>query len=195
MHILTKSKHLVKIAAVTGSVVGVLAVPTAAFAHGDTNGGQTQSQGQNQSQQNNNNRGPGGHSFAWWWQQRHQSCSQRQQQLNQAAASAKDKDTKQLNGLNIVYNGVQDYSTSVTIANYASLKTTTDADQTTATNAVNGITAPQLNCNSDANSQSQLDKDNSNTTNTTNNSIKAASDAINTYKHDVMNLFNAAINS
>ncbi|HVV25743.1 MAG TPA: hypothetical protein VHC21_01800 [Candidatus Saccharimonadales bacterium] len=204
MHILTKSKNLVRGAAITGSVIGVLAVPAAAFAHGGYNDGrvataasQTQSQSQSQQSQSQTNQTYQGHSWAWWWQQRHQTCDQRQQQLNQAAANAKSKDTKQLNGLNIVYTGTQDYITtgSITVANYDSLKATADADQTKATNAVNGITAPQLNCDSDANSQNQLDKDNSGATTTTNNSIKAASDALNTYKHDVLNLFNAAINS
>jgi|GEM_PF-6147932 len=201
MHILTKSKNFVRGAAITGSVVGVgvLAVPAAAFAHGGYNDGQravsTASQTQSQSQSQQNDKAYKGHSWAWWWQHRHQTCQQRQQQLNTTASNAKSKDTKQLNGLNIVYNGIQDYSTSVTIANYADLKATTDADQAKATAAISGITAPQLNCDNDANSQAQTDKDNGSATRALNKSIKAASDALNTYKHDVWNLFNAAINS
>jgi hypothetical protein len=199
MYILTKSKQLIKSAVVGGSVFALVAVPTAALAHGnagnDDNGRQSSRQASSQHDKNRNN----DRSNSWWQdkQHRHKTCEERQAALNQKATTYHDRYTKQLTGLNIVYSGLQTYAESgdVTVENYEALKAETNVSQANATTAVNAITAPQLNCEADSNSQSQSDSDNGNANSSLNASIKAAKDALSAYRHDVMQLFNAAINA
>lgn len=200
MHILTKSKQFIRSAVVGGSVFALVAVPSAALAHGNSgndNGRQWQSGRQASSQQDRNRHDD--RSNNWWHdkQNRHKTCEQRQDALNQKAASYKDRYTKQLNGLNIIYSGTQTYISSggVTVENYDALKAEADASQAKATDAVNAIEAPQLNCDDDSNSDARLNSDDNNKNNSFNGTVKAAKDALADYRHDVMKLFNAAIDA
>lgn len=199
MRILTKSKQFIKSAAIGGTMLALVAAPTTALAHGGFNNdnGRDRQSGRQASSQQDKNRG-----FDWnkWWrdkQDRHKTCEERQAALDQKAATYRDRYTKQLNGLNIIYSGTQTYidSGGVTVENYAALKAEADAGQANATSAVNAINAPQLNCEEDSNSQAQLDNDNNSSNGNLSNSVKAAKNALNDYRHDVMRLFNAAIDA
>ncbi len=200
MRVLTKSKRFIKSAVVGGSMFALVAAPTTALAHSSSNSdnGRSQSGRQTNNQQDrgqDKSKGPDGNK---WWrdkQDRHKTCDERQAAFNQKAATYKERYTKQLNGLNIVYSGTQTYidSGGVTVENYPTLKAEADASQANATNAVNAINAPQLDCEEDSNNQARLDSDNNNSNGNFSNSIKTAKDALHDYRQDVMKLFNAAI--
>lgn len=205
MQAFKRSKRILKSTAVTGTVAALTLTPTAAvFAHGgghdngsrDNKQASTAQQSQQDKQKNKGN-------FNDWFNRNKNrqklTCTQRQDILNQRAAAIKDKDTKKLNGLNIVYTGVQTYVSSggITVDNYDTMNTRVAADQTDATNAVNAIAAPQLNCD-DPNSAAAVSDDNKtfkHNDDSTNNSINEAQKALNTYRKDLNTLFEAVINS
>lgn len=199
MRILTKSKRFIKSAVVGGSMFALVAAPTTALAHGgyNNNNGRDRSSGRQVSSQQDRNKGSDWNN---WWrekQNRHKTCEERQTALNDKTTSYKERYTKQLNGLNIIYSGTQTYidSGGVVVENYAVLKAEADASQATATNAVNAISAPQLNCEEDSNSQARFDSDHNTSNGSLNNSVKTAKNALNDYRQDVMRLFNAAIDA
>jgi hypothetical protein len=198
MHILTKSKQRIKSIALGGSALVLLAVPSTALAHGGSNNGDN-GRHQSSNRQVSSAHDKKHHDNNWWRdkQNRHKTCDERQTALNQKATAAHDRYTKQLNGLNIVYSGIQTYVSSgeVTVENYEAMKAETDASQAAAAAAVGAIAAPQLNCEDDSNSDNQLNSDDDNKNNSFNGSVKAAKDALSEYRHDVMKLFDAAINS
>lgn len=178
----------------------LVAAPTTALAHSSSNNdnGRSQSGRQANNQQDRGQDMSKGFDGNKWWrdkQDRHKTCDELQTTLNQKAAIYKERYTKQLNGLNIVYSGTQTYidSGGVTVEDYATLKAEADASQANATNAVNAINAPQLDCEEDSNNQARLDSDNNNSNGNFSNSIKTAKDALHGYRQDVMKLFNAAI--
>ncbi|MFO0781765.1 MAG: hypothetical protein U0524_02630 [Candidatus Saccharimonadales bacterium] len=205
MKILNRSKKVIKSAVIGGSAAAVLVASPLAFAHGsngdrsgDNKGSYSRhasatSQQQKQKhdgdrQRNDNN---------WWWKQRHdrqKTCAEQQAAVSQRAASKADKSQKKLNGLNIVYSGTQTYATSgdVTVENYDTLNAKATASQTAATNAVGAITAPQLNCDDTSDATMQANKDALNDYYT---KERTADKAIGMYRHDVMVLFNAAVES
>lgn len=201
MQIFTKSKHIIKRTVLGGTALALILTPTAALAHSShDNGNRNQARGaaakQAQHNKNKNDRND------WWNRNKNRqklTCTERQDALNQRAADAKTKYTKKLNGLNIVYTGVQTYVSSgdVTVENYDALNAQVAADQTTATNAVNAIAAPQLNCDDQNSAAAMSDDDKTwhNRDNSTNDSINAARQAINVYRTDLNKLFEAVINS
>lgn len=214
MQVLTKSKQFIKGAAVTGSVAALLVAPGVAFAHGGGDNGdrgdrrdnnrssqQSRSQGSQTAQRNQDKQKSD--SRSWWeWkherdrQDRHKTCDERQAALNNRATEYKEKYTKRLNGLNIVYGGVQTYvEGGVTVENYDALNAEAAASQATATNAVGAIAAPQLNCDADDDDQAQMDNNSNGADATLNQQIKDAKNALGEYRHDVLVLFDAAINS
>lgn len=205
MKILNRSKKVIKSAVIGGSAAAVLVVSPLAFAHGSNGDRSGDNRGsysrhasatsQQQKQKHGNDDRQRNHN-AWWkkHQDRQKTCAEQQASVNQRATSKADKSKKKLNGLNIVYSGTQTYVSSgdVTVEDYGSLNANATASQTEATNAVGAVTAPQLNCD-----------DTSDTTMEANkaaladyyNKERAADKAIATYRHDVMALFNAAIES
>lgn len=192
MHILNKSKRIVTSTAVGVSAFAAVAAPGAAFAHGwSANGDDNSHSGARQAssvQNHDSNIHQAGN-------QQLLPCDQQQAALNQKAADAQARYQKQLTGLNIMLSGVQTYVSSgdVTVVNYDDMNTKATADQTNATNAVNAIKAPTLNCVEGTNSVKSSDVSNLN--NSFNDSIKAARQAIYTYRQDVNTLFEAVINS
>jgi hypothetical protein len=201
MHILTKSRQFIKTTAISASAAALLVAPGVAMAHGGSGGDDgsshqsaSHSQTHSQPQNKQSNKNANAARQARFFKARHQTCEERQTALNNRAAAFQTKYTKQLNGLNIVYSGTQTYAATVTIQDYDALKASADASQAGATNAVNAITAPQLNCDG-TEDQGQADNDNNSANSTLNQQIKAAKDAVSAYQHDVFKLFNAAINS
>lgn len=201
MHILNKSKRIITSTAVGVSAFAVVAAPGAAFAHGwssgsDNNRGNAKQASSNNMQdkhgqsspsnkQNNSNLLP---------------CDQQQQILNQRTANAQARYQKQLTGLNIMLSGIQTYVSSgdVSVDNYDSLNAKATASQAVATDAVNSIKAPVLNCvnNADQTSSNMVKLDEVANGNTgLQSSIKAARQALYGYRQDVNKLFEAVINS
>jgi hypothetical protein len=226
MKVLTKSKNLVRASIIGGSAAILLAAPSA-MAHGfNGNYSAGYQQGAHQgsvqtaayTQYGNHNVNVSSNSNFKW-----ESCTQKQQALDQIASKIKSQDQKRLNGLNIILSGVQNYVTGgVTVNNYAALNARSVSAQTTATNDVNAITAPQLNCSgtstlttttdntstsgssTSGSSTSGSSTTGSSTTTTSSNgsaiasfntSVQTANQALATYRHDVTDLFQAAINS
>ncbi|HVV66851.1 MAG TPA: hypothetical protein VHB72_02120 [Candidatus Saccharimonadales bacterium] len=192
MSISTNIKRFLSTAAVSVLGIGLIAAP-AAFAHGSTNNGSQHAQYAAQFSPGVDN-----HSNSWWsmWHKYNPgtptlSCSQQQQILNTEATNNASADKKKLTGLNIMLSGVQTYVSSgnVSVNNYDTLNATATNDQTTATTDVNAIAAPQLNCDNESpsdysNAQKQLSGE-----------INTAKKALGTYGHDMMNLFQAVVNS
>lgn len=192
-----RAKTTIKSTVLGGAAAAVLVSSPVALAHGynhnngdDSRNRTTTASRQSQSTSNRD-------SNYWNWRNRHhrdmqKSCAERQAQLNQQAATTKDRDTKKLNGLNIVLSGTQTYVTTggVAVENYDALNATATTSQTNATAAVNAIVAPTLNCDdenaSDTNRAAVVDFS---------NKLRTADQSLNTYRHDVFTLFNAAINS
>ncbi len=204
MNVFTKSKRIMKSAAVTGTTLALVITPTVALAHGgghddsnkDSSHRTAAAQQAQQKQKHNSRQGD--------WSNRNKNrqkltCDQRQEALNQKAADAKTKSLKRLTGLNIVLNGIQTYVSSgdVTVENYDAMNAQVTADQAAATNAVNAIAATQLNCadQNAAAANSDDDKTFHSHENSTNDSINAAKDALKTYRKDLNTLFEAVINS
>jgi len=201
MNVFTKWKRIMKSAAVTGTTLALVLTPTAALAHGggqdDSNSDSSRRTAVAQQKNKNDNRWSD-----WSNRNKHRqqlTCDERQAALNQKAADAKTKYEKRLTGLNIIYSGVQTYVSSggIVVENYDAMNATVTADQTAATNAVNAIAAPDLNCD-DQNAAAATSDDNKtfhDRDNSTNDSINAAREAVNTYRKDLNKLFEAVINS
>ena len=201
MQLLDKSKRIIKSTAVTSTVAALTLAPTAAFAHGGnqdngsrSSGNRTASSQQDKQKDNNRNNN-------WWNRNKDRqklTCSERQDALNKRAADAKAKYTQRLKGMSFMYSGIQTYvSGGITVPNYDAMNAQVAADQTNATNAVNAIAAPQLNCD-DQNSAAAMSDDNKTFHDhdiSTNDSINAAQQAVNTYRKSLNTLFEAAINS
>ncbi|HYH36049.1 MAG TPA: hypothetical protein VD706_00950 [Candidatus Saccharimonadales bacterium] len=207
MQLLDKSKRIIKSTTVTGTVAALTLAPVSAFAHGGS-GGDNGSRGNNNrgasSQQERQNKQRNNNDFNDWWSRNKNrqkaTCSERQTALNNKAAAVKEKYTKRLNGLTIIYTGVQAYVTSgdVTVpANYNEMNVRVSNDKAAAEAAVNAIAAPQLNCD-DQNNAAAMSDDNrtfKDRDNRTNDSINAAQKALNIYRKDLNTLFEAVINS
>ncbi|HVX24520.1 MAG TPA: hypothetical protein VG992_04240 [Candidatus Saccharimonadales bacterium] len=122
------------------------------------------------------------------------SCTQEQAKLNSQAAAIKTADQKRLRSQNILYGGVTNYvsSNNVTVANYDTMKSKVDSDRTTATNDVNNLSAPQLNCTDHTRQASQANR----------MAVQAyerteaqASRDLSSYRHDLAKLFYTVLNS
>lgn len=195
MQILNRTKRIIKSTVIGGSAAAVLVASPVAFAHGSSHSGDDD--------HNRSSRGSSHHVASAdhrrnddfkrkHHQQMQKTCAEQQAAANRQADSAKTRDTKKLNGLNIILSGTQSYATSgdVTVENYDTLNATATTSQTNATNAVNAIVAPTLNCDddsaADANKVALSDF---------NNQVKTADKSLATYRHDVFTLFNATIES
>ncbi|HVW23190.1 MAG TPA: hypothetical protein VHB51_01765 [Candidatus Saccharimonadales bacterium] len=122
-----------------------------------------------------------------------QNCDQKQTSLNSQAAAIKAADQKRLNGQNILYSGIQDYvsNSGVTVANYDTLNSQVAADQAAATNDINNLNAPQLDCSGDTSAAST----NHNALQSFEQAQKQTRQDLATYRHDLANLFSAVLNS
>jgi hypothetical protein len=196
MNIPTKLKRTLMVSGMSavGTIGIALAATPAAFAHSMPSNSQSahtaSSQSQQQNQQKNNGHDP---SWNWWhrgpWNK--PSCQQIQTAMNQKVSATVPVYKKQLTGLGIMLSGIQtsENNGDITINNYDALNATVTNDQATSTADVNAITAPQLDCN---NASGQ---DESNAQNQLNSSIQKAQKDMAAYRHDLMNLFQAAVNS
>ncbi len=207
MRMLTKSKKFIKSTVIGGSAAAVLVASPLALAHGGSDRGDGGGRGGDRSshsrqasvdkqQKRDSNKQRNDNSY-WWNKQREQrqkTCAEKQTALNDRAAKDTAKDGKKLNGLNIMLSGVQTYAASgdVTIENYEALNNAAIASQGTASASTAAVVAPQLNC-----------EDTSDETNEANDVAirdyyskeRAADKALATHRHDVMVLFQAAIES
>lgn len=181
----------------------MMLAPSAAFAYGGNNNDRGDRRNDNrqvaaQADANKQNRDDrrGGN---WWdWDRWHKTCEERQAYLNQKAADAQDKSQKKLNGVNIMLGGVETYvAGGVVVENYEALHNTATNDRTNATNAVNAIAAPDLNCGDDmAAATEATDKDRASwRDNNLNQTIHEADKSLKTYGKSVNKLFDAAVNS
>lgn len=218
MKVLTRSKRIINTAAVTGATLALVAAPTLTFAqngersggnrggndnrHGNTSqqrrGGDGSRNDFNANRHGDKNSARTAAYLAAMRENHKKTCSERQAWLNQNAADAKARSEKKLTGLNIMLSGVQTYVASgeVNVPNYDALNAAAVSSQTNATTAVNAIAAPQLNCDDEATVQNTLDSNKSQQYDKSmNQSIKAAKDALNIYRKDVHNLFEAALES
>ncbi len=198
MQLLKNPKKIIKSTVVSSAALALTLAPTAAFAHGSQggdNGGSNSSHNnaasQQQAQRNN---------WLNWNRNRQKlTCDQRQAALTNQANAVKAKDTQKLKGFAVILTGVQQtYSGGgVTVANYDTMNAQVTSDQGNATNAVNAITAPNLNCDdqnsaaavSDDSKTFKHDNDNMNST------ISTAQQSLSRYGKDLNNLFEAVINS
>lgn len=197
MQLFKQPKRIIKSTVASGTALALVLTPTAALAHGGGSSGNDSGKDNHQtamSQQNQRN-----DRFTRNKNRQKLTCSQRQDALNKQAADTKAKDQKRVTGLNIVLNGTQTYVTTgdVVVTNYDGMNAQVTADQTAAANAVNAINAPDLHCE-DQNSAAAVSDDNKtfkHDNDGMNNGIGAAQQAINTYRKDLNNLFEAVINS
>lgn len=199
MQLLDKSKRIIKSTAVTGTVAALTLVPASALAHGggQDNGSRNDSKNASahQVKHKDNSRND------WWNRNKNRqklTCSERQDALNKKAADAKARYTQRLKGMGIVYSGIQAYvSGGVTVPDYDALDARVTADQTNATNAVNAIAAPQLNCDDQNSAAAMSDDDKTfhDHDKGTDGSINAAQKAVNAYRKSLNELFEAVINS
>ncbi len=194
---LKKTKRIIKSTIVTGAALGLTFAPTAALAHGGSSSQSGSGGSSRQAQQDKNRRG-----FNDWFQRNKDrqklTCTQRQDALNKQADAYKAQAQKRLTGMNIVYSGVQTYVSGggIAVGNYDTMNAQVTAGQTAATDAVNAVSAPQLNCGDD-NAAAAVSDDNKtfkHDHDAMNGSIGAAQKALNAYRKDLNQLFEAVIN-
>lgn len=204
---LTKSKKVIKSTVIGGSAAFVLVASPLAFAHGTSgdrgdrgNRGDrgSYSRQASASQQQKRDKQKQRHNHNNWWnkqrEQRKKTCTEQQTAINQRAERDTNKDSKKLNGLNIMLSGVQTYASSegVTIENYEELNNKAVASQQSATDATAAVVAPQLNCDD---TSDETMKANKAAIRDYENKERAADRALAQYRHDVNVLFKAAIES
>ncbi len=210
MTVLTKSKQSLKKVIAGASAVALLAAPASALAHGG--GGRGGDDGQ--SNQNNRpsvaqqrsdthngwgqtdhgrdgdkNKNDNDARFRKQQADKQKTCDEQQAAINQRAANTTARFTKKLNGLNIVYGGIQTYVASgdVNVPNYDALNNAAATSQANATAAVGAIQAPTVNCDD----SSSYGAANATLDQTTQNAFQALTG----YRQDVMQLFNAVLES
>lgn len=198
MQLLHNAKQLITPGVIGASALtATIAAPGIALAHGSQSGSSSQSSGQSSHHQSNANTAVTQNNTKQNNDHNRLTCDQRQAWLNWQTADTQSRYQKRLNGLNILTAGTRDYvsDNGLTVANYEGLNATLNTDQTNAINAVNAITTPELNCPTDGSDQSHHDSAFSKASKDFANEVKQADTALNTYRGDVMKLFNTVLNS
>ncbi len=113
-------------------------------------------------------------------------CDAKQQTVNQQVTNYKASAQKQLGYLNNFFVMIQGYVTdnSLTVTDYATLQANATSAQTSATAAVNAVTAPDLGCGTPTNPQVAF-----------NSSVKSSVNTLQVYKKSLVSLFTAVVNS
>lgn len=165
----------------------MLSTPLGVFAH---NGGDDHHDNKPQHQQSQQNRGW----FSRWHhkdkdehehndQDAQKTCQERQDQLNQKVANFKAAAQRDVTFQSSFYGFLQTFVTdqNITVSNYDALKADVEAKQAAATQAVDAVTAPDLNCDEQS---PDLDAQ-------ANDSMKQARQALRDYRQALRNLTKA----